>query len=291
MWAASPATQHPPDAVGSRLPGRVAEPRERPGAVHPEVGVEHRGQRPAEVGESGIGGRTQLLLGDQHLHGRTVADGVQAVDPGLVDADALRRLLGHLHLGDQGAPGRIPAGELDAGRLADRAAAAVGRHQVRRAHRGAVGQLQVDAVGVLGEPADLVPAVDRHAELRDPPGQDPLDLALVQGQRVRMPGREVADVHRHVREGRRRNRLPLREEAVGDASLVEDLDGAGVEATGAQAHELGGGAPLHDLYVDAGQRQLTGQHQSGGTGPGHDHVNHRNHSDPGRAAVRRAAAP
>ena len=63
------------------------------------------------------------------------------MDPRLVDPDALRRLLGNLHLGDQGAPGRIPPGELDAGCLADRAPSAVGRHQVPRAHRGAVGQL------------------------------------------------------------------------------------------------------------------------------------------------------
>ena len=29
--------------------------------------------------------------------------------------------------------------------------------------------------------------------------------------------------------------------------------------------------------VDAGQRQLAGQHQPGRTAPGNDHVNHRNH--------------
>ena len=130
--------QHPPDAVRRRLPGRVAEPRDRRGVVHPEVGAEHRDQGLAEVGQGGFARGAQLLLGDQHLHGGAVADGVQPMDAGLVDADALRRLVGDLHLGDQGAPRRLPAGELDPGCLADRAASAVGRHQVRRTHGGAV---------------------------------------------------------------------------------------------------------------------------------------------------------
>lgn len=190
----------------------------------PEVGVVHRDQGAAEVGQSGFGRWTRLLLGDQHLHGATIVHGPQTMDARLVAADALRRLLGNLHLGDQGAPGRIPAGELDAGCLADRATSAIGRHQVPGAHRGAVGQMQVDPTGVLSEPDNLSPTVDRHAQLPDPVGQDSLDVALNQRQRVRMPGRDVADVHRRVRERCRRNGLPLGEETVGDASLVEDLD-------------------------------------------------------------------
>ena len=56
-------------------------------------------------------------------------------------------------------------------------------------------------VVVLGEPGHLAPPMDRHAQLLDPAGQDPLDVVLPQAERVRMPGREVADVQRRAPEG------------------------------------------------------------------------------------------
>ena len=49
-----------------------------------------------------------------------------------VVADAEFRLLGQLDLGDQGAGRRIPAGELDAGCLADQAASSVAPGEIFR---------------------------------------------------------------------------------------------------------------------------------------------------------------
>ena len=71
--------------------------------------------------------------------------------------------------------------------------------------------------------------------------------------------------------------LPLRQEPVGDAALIENLDGAGVQAAGARAGEILAGAPLDDGDVDPRQRQLARQHQPRRTGAG-DHYRMFGHS-------------
>ena len=68
-----------------------------------------------------------------------------------VAADAERRLLAHLGLGDQVAPRRIPPGELDAGCLTDDTASSVAADEILRPQRLAVGQLDVDAAVILRE--------------------------------------------------------------------------------------------------------------------------------------------
>ena len=68
-----------------------------------------------------------------------------------------------------------------------------------------------------------------------------------------------------------RMRLPLREEAIGDAALVEHLDGAGVQAPGSRSVELLTGASFDDDDVDPRQRQLGRQHQSRRTASGDHH--------------------
>ena len=77
---------------------------------------------------------------------------------------------------------------------------------------------------VLGEAGDLEPSTDRHAELLDPTEEDPLDGALPQCQRVRVPGREAADVQGSAGEAQPLGRPTLGQEPVDDAALVEDLD-------------------------------------------------------------------
>src|SRR6185503_7871274 len=69
----------------------------------------------------------------------------------------------------------------------------------------------------------------------------------------------------------------LREEPIGDPALIEDLDGAGVQAAGARAGEVLAWAPLDDGNVDACQRQLARQHQPRRPGPTDDHgmLSHR----------------
>src|SRR5215218_10252951 len=65
-------------------------------------------------------------------------------DAGGVVTDARRRLLGQLDLGDQVAPRRIPARELDAGRLADHAASSIAPDEISRGQRLAAGQPDID---------------------------------------------------------------------------------------------------------------------------------------------------
>src|SRR4029078_3140425 len=78
----------------------------------------------------------------------------QGLSAVLVLADAERRLAAPFDLGDHGANGRVPAGELDAGGLADQAAPSVASGEVFRPQRLAVGQLDLDA--------GVVPADTRH---------------------------------------------------------------------------------------------------------------------------------
>jgi hypothetical protein len=57
--------------------------------------------------------------------------------------------------------------------------------------------------------------------------------------------------------------LSLREEPIGDAALIENLDGTCVQTTRARAGEGLAGAPLDNGGVDPRQRQLARQHQAG----------------------------
>ena len=148
------------------------------------------------------------------------------------------RFVRHLDLGDQGAGRRIPSGELDAGLLADEASSSVAPDEVLRPQRLPVGQLDADAGVVLRDPGRLTLAVDGHGQLVDPAGQDALDVVLPQPQPVGMPRREVADVERDPSEARDLGHLSLREEPIGDATLIEDLDGSCVQSTGARAGEV-----------------------------------------------------
>ncbi len=125
----------------------------------------------------------------------------------------------------------------------------------------AVGQLDVDAGVVLGKARHFAFAVDRHRQLVDPAGQDALDVLLRQREPVVVASRKVADVERDHREARDLHDLPLRQEALGDASLIEHLDRACMQAARARAGEVLVGAPLDDGDVDTRQRQLARQHQ------------------------------
>ncbi|CAH0127363.1 hypothetical protein SRABI26_00124 [Arthrobacter sp. Bi26] len=271
-----PGQQHAAAAVGRGLPRGVGEPRDPRRSVHPEIRVIDLGQRLAEVSQGGLGSRSKLLLGHHHPRGSSVLHQVQPVDPHLVDADACRRLLCHLHFGDQAAPRRIPAGELDAGCLADSTSPAVGTHQVQRAHRPAVGEMHVDPAVVLGKAGDLEPPLDRHTQLLDPASQDPLNMVLPQAERVRVPCRKVAHVQGCFPEERRLDGLALGEEPVGNPALIEDFDRPRVEPARTRAHQLRRRAALHNGRIHPRQRQLTGQHHPSRTASGNDHINDHN---------------
>src|SRR4029079_3337592 len=62
------------------------------------------------------------------------------------------------------------------------------------------------------------------------------------------------------------------QESIGDAALVEDLDGAGLDPAGAGTHELLGGPLLDDRGVDARAGSSAAAHQAGRAGPGDEHA-------------------
>ena len=169
--AASPASRTRPVAVGRGLPRRVGEPGDQSGTVDPVVGPVDGDETLAEIAQRGLA-RADLGLG-QHDPDRSpflvdhlavldlVLDLAQGMRARGRAADAQLRLLGHLDLGEQAARRRIPAGELDAGCLADQAASSVAPDEILRPQRPAVGQLDVDAGVVLREAGHLVAVVDR----------------------------------------------------------------------------------------------------------------------------------
>ncbi len=135
------------------------------------------------------------------------------------------RLRGHLDFGDQPARRRIPPGELDAGCLANQAAAAIAPNEVLRPQRLTVGQFDVDAGVVLCETRRLASAIDRYRQLTDPVGQDALDVVLPQPEHVVVPSGKVVDVQRDVKVHDLMH-LSLRDEPLGDPALIEHFDGA-----------------------------------------------------------------
>ena len=126
-----------------------------------------------------------------------------------------------------------------------------------------VGQLDIDAGVVLREAHHLAATKDRNPELADPVGQDGLEVALPQREHVVVAGGEVADVQEDPGEAQARMHLPRREEPLRDATLIEHLDGAGVQTPGSRAVDLLVGASFDDDDVDPRQRQLARQHQPG----------------------------
>ena len=142
--------------------------------------------------------------------------------------------------------------------------------------------VNVDAIVVLGEAGDLDAAMDRHVQLLDPTEQDSLDVVLPQPQHVRVPAGDVAEVQHRGAEARGLDGLALGEEPVGDASLVEDLERAGVEPTRPRAHQLRRRAPLDDRDIDPRQRQLGTQHQARRPAPDNDYFAHLDLSSVGK---------
>jgi hypothetical protein len=82
--------------------------------------------------------------------------------------------------------------------------------------------------------------------------------------------------------------LSLRQKPIGDSTLIEDLDGAGVQASCTRAGEVLAGPLLGNGNVHARQRQLARQHQPSRTSSG-DHHRMLGHSHVGRQHTHFAA--
>ena len=107
--------EDPVHAVGRRLTRHVGEPGDPRSVVDPEIGAVHGDERLAQIAQGGLAARPELLLGHDDPYRPPVLQPVEGVDARGVVADAPRRFLGHLDLGDQVAPGGIPPRELDPG--------------------------------------------------------------------------------------------------------------------------------------------------------------------------------
>ena len=111
-------------AVSGGLPRHVGEAGDPGGTVNTKVGAVDGDQRLADVAQCGFAGGSDVPLGQYdprssilRLADAMLAEGVLVKSP--------FRLLGCFKFGDQPARRRIPAGEFDAGYLADEAAAAI----------------------------------------------------------------------------------------------------------------------------------------------------------------------
>ncbi len=272
--------EDPSDAVLGRLPFVAVEAGEPAGVVH------------AVVGSQGAPGD---LLDLVEFERRVVGDLVPAVpahDPvpavaegrdhregvaGAVDGEHARRALGEPDVRQEEGLDDGDAGEGQADRPAHGAAVAVRADDVGRAagDDGAVrdADVEVDALGVLAQPHDLVLEEELHAELARPLLQQPLDLVLRGDEQVREAGGEGAQVQGEAaEEAQLGDGAAGGEQGVGEAAGVELLEGAGVHAEGAREVADSVGAPLDEGDGDVGGGEVTGEEQAGGAGADDDHA-------------------
>jgi len=78
----------------------------------------------------------------------------------------------------------------------------------------------------------------------DPGSQQALGLNLREGEPVVVAGGEITDVQGDSTEPLDLHRIPLLEKPVGDAALIERLDGARVQTAGARAVGIRSGASV-----------------------------------------------
>ena len=139
-----------------------------------------------------------------------------------------------------------------------------------------VGHEYVDTVVVLRQAGHLDPTMDRDSQLVDPAEHDPLDVVLEEGERVRVPGGEVAEVEHRAAETDGLRDLPLGEEPPRDPALVEDLERARVEPARPRADQLCRRTPLEDRHLDPRQLQLSREHHAGRPASDDEYVVHPN---------------
>src|SRR5262249_21970647 len=135
-------------------------------------------ERFADIAQGRLAGRSEMLLGDHDPHRPSIVHPAQAVKSESIVAHAPFRFLGNLDLSDEVTDGRVPAGEIDAGFLADQAAASVASDEIVCPQMSSVGQRDVDTAVVLHETCDLMPAINPDRQFIDPAGKDTLDVVL-----------------------------------------------------------------------------------------------------------------
>ena len=201
------------------------------GAVHPVVGPVDGDECLAEIVQGGLSGVLELRFGQCDPNEPFVR---RAADSTTL-AQAERRLLGHLDLGDHPASRGIQPDEVDSDCLTDHAASSVAADEVLRSKRRVVRQHDVDAGVVLSEADHAAATDDRNPELPDPVSQEGLEAALPEPKYVVVAGGEVADVQQGPGEPLHRMHLPLGQEPFRDATLIEHFDRAGEKTPGSRS--------------------------------------------------------
>ena len=242
--------------------------------MHTEVGSVDGLECFGQVGEGRLPCRDQSLLGGDDTKRPAIRHHGETMRAALILAHSGWRHLGNLDLGNQVAAGGGPAWELDARRLADGAATAIGADHVVGAQPLVVRKLELDTAVVLAQPGDLVLPVHRHTELQNPRGQDRLEAVLPEGKPVRMARGEVTDVEHGGAEACGLSDVADRKKAIRNPALVEDLDRARVDATRPGTQQLSLCSSFDNVHVDAGERKLSGEHHAGRPGTHHCYVGH-----------------
>jgi hypothetical protein len=269
--------QHPTDPVRVGQPGGVAEAGQPARGVHAEVGSGDGAQLCSEV-----------------LKGRRVT-GVRGGDDDAVGPGPRRPdhepPVGHANLGHRGGdllrrhpnfqlaherPGpRRLAGEADAEQLAHRAARAVAADDVARAQPFPAGQLDGHPVVVLVEAGHRTPAPDLRAQagrvFLEQADDDRLRDAQQVGVRgVQAGGRGFVD---GGEEAARRTLPSVFEHALEQPAHRHHFDAPDVQTDDAgERRRLG--VLVQDKDPHVVQPQLGGQHRTGRTATGNDHVVH-----------------
>lgn len=221
-----PSQQDPTRAVDRCLTGHVGESGNPGGVVDAEIGFVHCRKGLAQIGQRGLAARSDLPLSHDHAEPLSVLQSLEAVNANRIVTDAGRRLLGHLDLGDQVAPSRVPSREVDSGRFADQAATAIAPNEILRPDRRTIRQLDAHASVVLREAGHLRSVVNPYRQLGDAVGQDPFDLVLPDTERLGVTRWEIAHVEDGRGEYRGLSHLTLSQEPTSDPTLIQQFDRA-----------------------------------------------------------------
>ncbi len=175
--------------------------------------------------------------------------------------DAERRLLLHLGLGQNIAGRRIPSRKFNARDLANQTAAAIAADEVACPELETIGEFNGDAGIVLRKSGQLAATIDRHRQFADPSGQNALDMLLPQRQPVIVPCRKIADIEPRDGKPGDLGDLPCREKPVDHAPLIENLERARAQPTGARTDDFLVRPALDERDIDTCQSQFARQHQ------------------------------
>ena len=190
-------------------------------------------KRPAKLIDGGFVAPFEPLLSHDAADAFAVLQPPKGIDASFAMTHAHCRFVRHIGFENQVADGRVPSREIDTGRLADKAAAAVASDKIFRSQYPSIVQLDINVRVILHEARYLTAAIGLHRQFGGPVGEAAFDLGLPQRERVVVAGRAVAGVENGPGKQHDVVLFSLRYEAVGDAALVEQFDRSRMQPAGA----------------------------------------------------------